>query len=282
MAFVKGRICQVKETFLSIFREILSKILRSSRDYESSVEASGGTDAETDVSINVSINSDEKEARRNWRGKVWLLPQRREVEASATNLRQKRNSFENMKIIYFVKKQEPKLDQVESSQQRPVNNTSCHSRNFSLPSVSEASNLNGERLIDGQPYSKAPSTLESDLHSFSDVVQSKNFAEIEETTEIETNALERDKERRSARKLTKDSGYETSPHSEGDYTNIELLQAEGEASTEGNVDAQLVEVKADENFKIIERSEMKSKLSKSEGKLEVVCSNEDEESCGCD
>lgn len=47
--------------------------------------------------------------------------------------------------------------------------------------------------------------------------------------------LERgERERRSVRKLTKDSGYETSPYSEGDYANIELYS--DSAATAGDGD----------------------------------------------
>ncbi|XP_043192642.1 serine/arginine repetitive matrix protein 2-like isoform X2 [Amphibalanus amphitrite] len=44
--------------------------------------------------------------------------------------------------------------------------------------------------------------------------------------------LQRDKERRSARKLTKDSGYETSPYSEADYASLSLRSESAETLTE--------------------------------------------------
>lgn len=50
--------------------------------------------------------------------------------------------------------------------------------------------------------------------------------------------LERaERERRSSRKLTKDSGYETSPYSESDYANVDLyseVDASGEVEGDGD------------------------------------------------
>ncbi|XP_071548417.1 uncharacterized protein [Panulirus ornatus] len=55
-------------------------------------------------------------------------------------------------------------------------------------------------------------------------------------TEAQTRPLERgERERRSVRKLTKDSGYETSPYSESDYANIDLY-SEADATLDGEGD----------------------------------------------
>lgn len=52
--------------------------------------------------------------------------------------------------------------------------------------------------------------------------------------------MERDKDRRSIRKLTKDSGYETSPYSESDYAHIEQLvtgnTSDADVDTDGDGD----------------------------------------------
>ena len=50
--------------------------------------------------------------------------------------------------------------------------------------------------------------------------------------------LERgERERRSSRKLTKDSGYETSPYSESDYANIDLYsEVDADADADGDGD----------------------------------------------
>ena len=53
------------------------------------------------------------------------------------------------------------------------------------------------------------------------IEQNNESSSREESPESAEN-LERDRERRSVRKLTKDSGYETSQYSEGDYANIDL------------------------------------------------------------
>lgn len=56
------------------------------------------------------------------------------------------------------------------------------------------------------------------------------------TTEAQTRPLERgERERRSVRKLTKDSGYETSPYSESDYANIDLY-SDADAALDGEGD----------------------------------------------
>lgn len=61
--------------------------------------------------------------------------------------------------------------------------------------------------------------------------------EVEESRPQER-VLERDKDRRSIRKLTKDSGYETSPYSElSDYAHLEQLVADV-ASDNGDVESE--------------------------------------------
>lgn len=55
-------------------------------------------------------------------------------------------------------------------------------------------------------------------------------------TEAQTRPIERaERERRSVRKLTKDSGYETSPYSETDYANIDLY-SDADAAADGDGD----------------------------------------------
>ena len=49
---------------------------------------------------------------------------------------------------------------------------------------------------------------------------------------VQNIVLERDKDRRSIRKLTKDSGYETSPYSESDYAHIEQLTIDATSDVE--------------------------------------------------
>ena len=53
-----------------------------------------------------------------------------------------------------------------------------------------------------------------------------------------TRPLQRDRERRSARKLTKDSGYETSPYSEADYASLSLRSESAETLTERRGDGE--------------------------------------------
>ncbi|CAL4071640.1 unnamed protein product, partial [Meganyctiphanes norvegica] len=92
------------------------------------------------------------------------------------------------------------------------------------PTVPASLSNSTENVYEDLPESDSTSTLEGD-----DIGPDLPLVKEDEQRPLERSV----RERRSARKLTKDSGYDTSPYSESDYANIDLY-ADGSNTDDGD------------------------------------------------
>ena len=127
----------------------------------------------------------------------------------------------------------------ENTRLSSENNETNNSSSNKSPAHNGLDYNNKENLYENIGSNRCPEIESNDIEHVNDDSNNNDLID-------EDRPLERDRERRSVRKLTKDSGYETSPYSEGDYANIDLY-SEGAPNSTAETAAQSPEFDNDQH-----------------------------------